>query len=172
MLETMLGKELPPPPPDAGELPVEGESAAGLSPRQTLEKHREEPRCAVCHDRIDPIGFGLENFDAIGRWRETDRGQPVDASGVLPSGERFDGPVELKDILLGRSDEFAKMVSAQMLKFALGRDLEYFDEPAVQRISDNLIDRSFSAHALVLGIVESYPFRYRRGAGEAPGEGE
>ena len=164
VLETMLGEELPPPPPDAGELPEPGESSQGMTLRQVFEMHRDEPRCASCHDRIDPIGFGLENFDAIGRWRAEDSGQPVDATGTLPSGERFDGPVELKDILLARRDAFARMVSAQMLKFALGRDLEYYDEPTVQDISVAVTQAGYSAHALVDGIVRSYPFRFRRAA--------
>ncbi len=114
VLETMLGEELPPPPPDAGELAEPGESSAGMTMRQMYEMHRDEPRCAVCHDEIDPIGFGLENFDAIGRWRDSDNGQPIDATGTLPRGESFAGPVELKQILLGRSEEFAEMISEQM----------------------------------------------------------
>ena len=108
VLETMLGEELPPPPPDAGELPEPGESTKGMSMRQMFEMHRSETRCAVCHDRIDPIGFGLENFDGIGRWRDTDNGQPVDATGTLPGGERFNGPGELKNILLARREDFSQ----------------------------------------------------------------
>ncbi len=164
VLETMLGEQLPPPPPDAGELPQSGESWEGMTLRQVFEMHRDEPRCAACHDRIDPIGFGLENFDAIGRWRDEDNGQPVDATGTLPSGTRFDGPVELKRILLARREDFARMVSGEMLKFALGRDLEYYDQPAVREISDSVIRSGYSASALIAGIVKSYPFRYRRSA--------
>ena len=170
VLETMLGEELPPPPPDVGELPVSGESSKDMTMRQMYEMHRNEPRCAVCHERIDPIGFGLENFDAIGRWRETENGQPVDATGVLPGGESFNGPGELKQILLGRSEEFARMICAQLLKFALGRDLEYYDEPEVQRISEAVIRSEFSALTMISEVVGSYPFRYRRGAQQA-GEG-
>ena len=170
VLETMLGEELPPPPPDAGELPVPGESSEGMTMRQMYEMHRNEPRCAVCHERIDPIGFGLENFDAIGRWRETENEQPVDATGILPGGESFNGPGELKQILLGRREEFARMISAQMLKFALGRDLEYYDEPAVQRISEAVMRSGYSASTMISEVVSSYPFRYRRGASEV-GEG-
>ena len=170
VLETMLGEELPPPPPDVGELPVSRESSKGMTMRQMYEMHRNEPRCAVCHERIDPIGFGLENFDAIGRWRETENEQPVDATGVLPGGESFNGPGELKQILIGRSEEFARMICAQMLKFALGRDLEYYDEPEVQRISEAVIRSEFSALTMISEVVSSYPFRYRRGAQQA-GEG-
>ncbi len=169
VLETMLGEEMPPPPPDAGDLPEPGESSKGMTLRQMFEMHRNEVRCAVCHDRIDPIGFGLENFDAIGRWRTTDNGLPVDATGTLPGGEQFEGPEELKRILLGRSEEFARMVTSEMLRFALGRDLEYFDEPTVQAISDTVIESGYSAATLVAEIVQSYPFRFRQadaGAGE------
>lgn len=166
VLETMFGEELPPPPPDAGELPEPSESEQDLTLRQTFERHRDEARCAVCHDRIDPIGFGLENFDAIGRWRDSDNGQPVDATGGLLSGETFEGPLELKRILLSRREEFARMISAQMLRFALGRELEYYDEPMVQTISAAVVQAGFSAQALIEGIVSSYPFRYRRDAAE------
>ena len=170
VLETMLGEELPPPPPDAGELPEAVETAVPMTVRQVFEMHRDETRCAVCHDRIDPIGFGLENFDAIGRWREADNGQPVDATGTLPSGETFEGPGELKQILLGRQAEFAQMVTEQMLKFALGRDLRYYDQPTVDQISRVVIENDYSVSALIAEIVESYPFRFRRGL-EAEDEG-
>ena len=172
VLETMLGEELPPPPPDAGELAVQGESSAGMTMRQMYEMHRNEQRCAVCHDEIDPIGFGLENFDAIGRWRDTDNDQPIDATGTLPSGESFSGPVELKQILLRRSEEFAKMISEQMLGFALGRNLEYYDQPTVDEISRAVIRSEYSAHALVNEIVASYPFRFRRGVADSLEESE
>lgn len=164
VLETMFGEELPPPPPDAGELPEPGESQQALTLRQTFERHRDEARCAICHNRIDPIGFGLENFDAIGRWRDTDNGQPVDATGRLLSGKTFEGPLELKRILLSRRKEFARMISAQMLRFALGRELEYYDEPTVQSIGEAVVQADFSARTLVEEIVSSYPFRYRRDA--------
>ena len=172
VLETMLGEELPPPPPDAGELAVQGESSAGMTMRQMYEMHRNEQRCAVCHDEIDPIGFGLENFDAIGRWRDTDNDQPIDATGTLPGDESFAGPVELKQILLRRSEEFAKMISGQMLGFALGRSLEYYDQPTVDEISRAVIRSEYSAHALVNEIVASYPFRFRRGVADSREESE
>ena len=171
VLETMLGEELPPPPPDAGELGEPGEDSKGMTLRHMFEVHRSEARCAVCHNRIDPIGFGLENFDGIGRWRETDNGQPIDATGTLPDGTTFKGPVELKRILLGRREEFARTVSEQMLKFALGRDLQYYDEPTVRRLSEDLMRTEFSALTLVSGIAESYPFRYRLGVVEEREEG-
>lgn len=166
VLETMLGRELPPPPPDAGELSEPGESSAGMTLRQMFEMHRDHARCATCHDRIDPIGFGLENFDAIGRWRDLDNDHPVDAKGVLPDGTTFDGPGELRRILLAREEQFARTVSAQMLKFSLGRDLAYYDEPTVAALSDRLLKNGFRAIELVAGIVTSYPFRFSRAADE------
>ncbi len=170
VLETMLGEELPPPPPDAGDLPEPSESTQGLTLRQMFELHRDEERCAVCHDRIDPIGFGLENFDAIGRWRATDNGQPIDATGTLPSGESFEGPVELKEILLARRKKFARMVSGQMLRFALGRNLEYYDEPAVAGISQAVVQSGYRAATLIQEIVSSYPFRFRQVGAEGDQE--
>ena len=172
VLETMLGEELPPPPPGVGELPEPGESSQGMTLRQIFEAHRDEARCAVCHDRIDPIGFGLENFDAIGRWRDTDNEHPVDATGILPGGESFNGPVELKGILLGRREEFARMICEQMLKFALGRDLEYYDELALKRITQAVIRDDYSALTMVKGIVSSYPFCFRSGVTKTSGESE
>ncbi len=166
VLETMLGEELPPPLPDAGDLPEPGESSKGMTMRQMFEMHRDEERCAVCHDRIDPIGFGLENFDAIGRWRDTENGQPVDATGTLPSGESFTGPADLKRILLGRREAFARMISEQMLGFALGRDMEYYDQPIIEEISRAVIRSDYSALSLVTQIVNSYPFRFRRSGAE------
>ena len=172
VLETMLGEELPPPPPDAGELGEPGEDSKGMTLRQMFEMHRNEARCAVCHDRIDPIGFGLENFDGIGRWRETDNGQPIDATGTLPDGTSFTGPVELKRILLGRREAFARTVTERMLRFALGRDLQYYDEPTVRQLSEDLVRDEFRALTLVSGIAESYPFRYRLGITKEPEEGQ
>ncbi len=171
VLETMLGQELPPPPPDAGELAETGDASKGKTLRQVFELHRDEARCAVCHDRIDPIGFGLEHFDGIGRWRETDNGQPVDAQGVLPDGTRFEGPAGLRRTLLSRREELARTVAGQMLKFALGRDLEYYDEPTVRDLSQDLARNDFGAQGLVAGIVASYPFRYRQGLQRESEEG-
>ena len=125
-------------------------------------------RCATTEST--PIGFGLENYDAIGRWRDTDNGQPVDAAGTLPGGESFSGPSGLKGILLDRSGEFARMISERMLGFALGRQLEYFDRPAVDGIAEAFIRGGHRPSALIGAIVESYPFRYRRTPGEDPTE--
>ncbi|MBI1353479.1 MAG: DUF1592 domain-containing protein [Acidobacteria bacterium] len=164
ILETLLGEELPPPPPNVGELPSDEESAKTLTVRQMYEQHRRAPQCASCHQRIDPLGFGLESFDGIGRWRETEKnGQPIDASGVLPDGEAFSGPRELKRILLRDRDRFVRTLAERMLAFALGRRLEYYDEPTLADLTQRIAAADYRAGELMAGVVESYPFRYQEG---------
>ena len=161
VLETLLGKELPPPPPDAGDLPEPTPATEGLTLRQRFEQHRESPQCAACHDRIDPIGYGLENYDAIGRWRLTDEnGRPLDTVGELPDGEHFNGPAELKDILLSRKETFARTVTERMLAFALGRPLAYYDEPVIREITQAVIESDYRPSVLIERIALSYPFQY------------
>ena len=163
VLDEILGSPPPPPPPDAGELPQDDAQTDGLSFRQRLEEHRKRPECASCHNRMDPIGFGLENFDPIGRWRTESAGKPVDAAGVLVSGERFSGPGELKKILLTtRKDAFTRNVTEKMLAYALGRGLEHYDEPTIAAICKALAEDEHKASRLVLEIVRSCPFQYRR----------
>jgi hypothetical protein len=145
-------------------LPPDDSPVDGLSLRQRLEKHREQPECAACHVRMDPLGFGLENFDPIGRWRTRIGDQPVDASGVLPGGEKFEGPSELKKILLGRKEEFVRNVTQKMLAYAIGRGLEYYDAPTVKSIGKTLAENDYRSSVLISEIVKSYPFRYRRNA--------
>ena len=164
VLETLLGLELPPPPPDAGDLPEPTGELKTLTMREMYELHRRGPQCASCHRRIDPIGFGLENFDATGRWRESENGQPIDTTGELPGGERFDGPNELKQILLRDRDKFARTVTEAMLRFALGRELEYYDQPTIGEITERVIADDYRAQTLIREIVSSYPFRYQAAA--------
>lgn len=161
VLETLLGKELPPPPPDAGDLPEPTPATEGLTLRQRFEQHRDSPQCAACHDRIDPIGYGLENYDAIGRWRLTDEnGRPLDTVGELPDGEHFNGPAELKDILLSRKETFARTVTERMLAFALGRPLAYYDEPVIREVAGAVIESDYRPSVLIERIALSYPFQY------------
>jgi mono/diheme cytochrome c family protein len=162
VLEEILGTPPPPPPPDAGGLPAEDAPKNGLTFRQRLEEHRKKPQCVGCHSRMDPLGFGLENFDAIGRWRTAIGAEPVDASGVMPTGEKFSGPSELKQVLLARKDEFARNVTERMLAYALGRGLEYYDMPTVQRITEKLRADGYRVSTLVMEVAKSYPFQYRR----------
>ncbi len=162
VLGEILGAPPPPPPPDAGGLPADDAPKEGLTFRQRLEKHREKPQCASCHSRMDPIGFGLENYDAIGRWRTEIGGQPVDASGVLADGQKFNGPVELKRLLLAQKSDFIRNLTEKMLAYALGRGLEPYDAPAVRKITQAVAQQDYRSSALILGIVQSYPFQYRK----------
>jgi hypothetical protein len=162
LLETMLGEDLPPPPANAGDLPEPKGELAKMTLRQRFELHRSAPQCASCHNRIDPLGYGLENFDGVGRWRENDNGHPVDSVGVLPSGEKFRGPAELRSVLLARRDAFVRSMAARMLAFALGRDLRYHDDPVVDRIAADVAAAGYRPSALLAGIANSHPFQYKR----------
>jgi hypothetical protein len=162
VLEELLGTPPPPPPPMVKSLPPDDRPRDGLTLRQRLEKHRENPDCAACHKRMDPLGFGLENFDAIGRWRTETAGTPVDASGVMTTGEKFTGPAELKKVLLSRKDDFVRNLSEKMLAYALGRGLEFTDTPAVRKIAKTLAAEGCRSSTLILEVVKSYPFQYRR----------
>lgn len=162
VLEELLGTPTPPPPPLVKSLPQDDAPVGGLSLRQQLEKHREQSECAACHQRMDPLGFGLENFDPIGRWRTKVGDQLVDASGVLPGGRTFSGPEQLRGVLLERKEEVIRNLSQKMLAYALGRGLEYYDAPAVDRIVKALTKAQFRSSVLLTEIVKSFPFEYRR----------
>ncbi len=162
VLEQILGAPTPPPPPNVGTLPADDAPQKGLSFRQRLEAHRKNPTCASCHNRMDPIGFGLENFDAIGRWRTEAAGSPVDASGILTTGEKFNGPAELKKLMLQRKDEFVRNLTEKMLAYALGRGLEPYDLPTVQHITQAVKKDNYRSSTLILEIAKSYPFQYRK----------
>lgn len=162
VLSELLGVPPPPPPPVVATLPPDDAPRDGLTFRQLLEKHRTKPECAGCHARMDPIGFGLENFDATGRYREQIGGKKIDASGVLVSGEKFDGPIELKKLVLAQKDDFVRNITEKMLAYALGRGLEPYDLPAVRKITTALAPNNYRSTLLVREIVKSYPFQYRR----------
>ena len=135
VLEVVFGTPPAPPPPDAGMINEEQEK--GKAPktfRELLAQHARQPSCAACHAKIDPLGFALENYDAVGRWRETADDRPLDATGELPTGEKFDGRPELKQIVLQRQDQFVRNLVEQMLVYALGRELEDYDDCAVTAI--------------------------------------
>ena len=163
ILDQLLGTPPPPPPPLIKSLPRDDAPKGGLTLRQQLEKHRTKAECAGCHKRMDPLGFGLENFDAIGRWRAEIAGQAVDASGEMVSGEKFSGPAELKALLLKRKDVFARNVTEKMYAYALNRGLEFYDVPTVRRTATLLASADYRVDTLVLEIVKSYPFQNRRG---------
>jgi hypothetical protein len=159
----ILGMAPPPPPPDVPSL-EEAKTADGKPKtlRQRLELHRQKPECMGCHSKIDPLGFSLENFDAVGRWRDEEEGAPVDASGVLPNGQTFSGPVELKKILLGRRDDFVRTMTENLLIYSLGRGLQLEDECVVRDVLKAASAGEYRFSTLVLTIVKSHPFRHRK----------
>ena len=163
ILDNILGTPPPPPPPNVPGLPERAADGNMLSVRQQMEKHRANPVCATCHSRMDPLGFGLENFDAVGEWRTTEGrdNTPIDSSGALPDGTKFQGPAELRRILVARKDQFTAAFVEKMLTYALGRGVQYYDEPVVRKIMrDSAPDYRWSA--LVSEIVKSEPFQMRR----------
>lgn len=163
VLENLLGAPPPEPPPDVPTLEEEDEDGAKLSMREAMVMHRENPACAVCHSAMDPIGFSLENFDAVGTWRDlSEAGTPIDSSGTLPDGAAFDGPTGLRDLLLDRPDDFVGTVTEKLMGYALGRALEYYDAPAVRRIVRDATSDDYRWSSIVLGIVNSDAFRMRR----------
>ncbi len=162
VLDELLGTPPPPPPPDAGQLPADDRQPDGMSFRQRLELHRQRAECSGCHSRMDPIGFGLEQFDPIGRFRTTNLGKPIDASGELPGGEKFTGAGELREILLDEREQFAYNVTERMLGYALGRGVEYYDLPTVYSLRDKLVEGGYLTRTLIHGITESFPFQFRR----------
>jgi hypothetical protein len=163
ILENILNAPPPPPPPDVPELAEEKGVELKGSLRQRMELHRTKPDCAVCHQRMDPLGFGFENFDGVGGWRTHDGKFKIDASGELPNGQKFQGPKELVKILKGREAEFRRCLAEKLLTYALGRGLEYYDKCAVDDICAAVVRNDNRFSSLVLAIVQSEPFQYRRG---------
>jgi cytochrome c553 len=163
VLENLLGVKVPSPPPDIPPLETEANRKSNLTTRQKLEQHRASPACAACHNLMDPIGFGLENFDGYGRWRDTENGKPIDASGTMPSGEKFNGPVELRQILLTRKEEFIRTLTGKMLGYALGRGLHDGDHCTVQRIAAALEKDGYRARTLIREVALSIPFGNSQG---------
>ena len=164
LLENILGAPPQPPPADVPALEENDDSVHARSVRERLEQHRRSPVCASCHARMDPLGFALENFDAIGRWRETgDAATAIDASGTLPDGTAFSGPVELRAALLNETyrGQFATTVTRKLLTYALGRGLEHSDAPAVRAITREAAPGDYRWSSLILGIVKSVPFQMR-----------
>ena len=199
ILETLLGTPPPPPPPNAGVLDEDVQKLKEMSFREKLERHSRDETCRVCHSRIDPLGFSLENFDFFGRWRDSyhfrsrvedpaeadevavvedvdafaetryykNVYKPIDAAGSLPDGTRFTGPAGLKGALLDRRhDDLVRQVVSKMLSYALGRQLEYYDEPAVRKIIAALEDDDYRFQTLLRTVVASYPFQYKKNPSE------
>jgi cytochrome c553 len=164
VLEQVLGEEVPPPPPDVPPLDQQNRATvANLTLRQRTELHRTEAVCANCHRILDPIGFGLENFDAIGRWRERDdSGGPIDAAGELPGGKRFSSPRELKAIIAAKEAQLSRNLTEKLLAYALCRQLEGYDEIVVDRLMETIARDGYRMQTLITEIVTSYPFTQRR----------
>jgi hypothetical protein len=163
LLENVLGAPPPAPPPNVPALP---DNAAGGSPksvRERMEQHRQNPACASCQAQMDPLGFALEHFDAIGQWRSiSEAGTAIDASGTLPNGQKFDGSTELRALLLERESGFAATIVEKLLTYALGRGLDAADQPSVRRIVRDAAPGGYRWSALITGVVKSTPFRMRR----------
>jgi hypothetical protein len=168
MLENILGSPPPDPPPDAPDLDAVQKAKPNATLRQQLEIHRENPVCASCHRTMDQLGFGLENFDAIGRWRDKDGTFAIDASGELPGGAKFNGPLAMAKVLDKRRSEFVRCLTEKMLTFGLGRELAVQDRCAVDKIVEQVESGDFRFSALITAIVKSEPFRLTKGDGDKP----
>jgi hypothetical protein len=165
ILEVVFGTPPPPPPPGAAKLPEEQKKGeAPKTFREQMARHSRQAECAACHARIDPLGYGLENFDAVGRWRTSDGDRPLDSAGKLPGGESFQGPDELKRIILGRKSDFERNLIERLLSYALGREVQGDDECAVREIQEGLQSSGHRFSSLMVGIARSVPFQYRRNA--------
>ena len=159
ILENLLGAPPPPPPATVPELKPHGTDGRALTMREQMVEHRANPICSGCHARMDPIGFALENYDAIGRWRVKDANSPIDASGKLPDGAAFEGPAGLNKLLVSSyRDDFVNVVTQKLLTYSLGRGLEYYDQPAVRLIVKQAAAENYTISSLIGAIVESTPF--------------
>ncbi len=162
VLDNLLGTPPPPPPPDVPSLESAKELTGTL--RQRLEQHRSNASCANCHAMLDPLGFGLENFDAIGAWRDRDGDAPIDSTGRLSSGQEFQNAAELANVLLrDKADQFTRTLASKLLTFALGRGVEYYDKTALNEIVAKTKDGDYAFHTLIQAVCESVPFQKRRG---------
>lgn len=162
ILENLLGTPPPAPPPGVPPFKENGDTGKQLSVRQIMEEHRANPTCATCHKVMDPLGFSLENFDAIGAWRTKEPAGPIDASGELIDGTKVNGPAELRKALLKRPEQFVGTFTEKLLTYALGRGLEYYDMPAVRAIEHEAAKSNYRFSSIVMGIVTSTPFQMKQ----------
>jgi hypothetical protein len=162
LLENILAAPMPAPPPNIPALEASNKAGKPLSVREMLEMHRANPACASCHARMDPLGFSLENFDAIGQWRSTDAGKAINASGVLLDGTQVTGPAALQHALVAQKQQFVRAVTEKLLTYSLGRGLEYYDAPAIREVVRGAAADDYRWSSVVLGIVKSAPFQMRR----------
>jgi hypothetical protein len=171
LLDNILAAPMPDPPPDIPNLDEKGVGTA-TSVRQQLERHRSDAICASCHKRMDPLGFGLENFDAVGAWRTADGTVPIDASGTLPDGKTFNGPIELRAVLLSQKDAFARAITGKLMTYALGRGLERGDKRDIKQMAAHIAAKGYRFSSVVMEIVNSPAFQLRRADTPAPDPGE
>ena len=161
VMEQLMGISPPPPPPVVAELTEDEAIHNDLGLRKILELHRSKPDCQSCHEKMDPLGLGLENFDPTGRWRTSYGKVPIDASGVMADGRAFEGPAELKKLLMTEKAKIARNLSSRMLSYALGRSILFTDEPALQRLDTCLLENNFNPEPFIIELVKSYPFRMK-----------
>jgi hypothetical protein len=161
VMEQLMGISPPPPPPVVAELTEDENIHNELGLRKILELHRSKPDCQSCHEKMDPLGLGLENFDPGGRWRKTYGKVDIDASGVMADGRPFEGPAELKQILMSEKEKIARNLSSKMLSYALGRSLLFTDEPALRMLDSCLLQNDFNPELFIIQLVKSYPFRMK-----------
>jgi hypothetical protein len=162
LLENILAAPMPPPPPNVPPLEASNKGGKPLSVREMLEEHRKNVVCAGCHARMDPLGFSLENFDAVGQWRTTDAGTAINPSGVLLDGTKVEGPAALQHAFVAQKQQFVTAVTQKLLTYALGRGLEYYDAPGVRGVVRSAAADDYRWSALILNIVKSAPFQMRR----------
>ena len=160
VLENLLSSAPPPPPPNIPSLKTEG-AGKPLTLRDAMTAHRANPSCATCHARMDPIGFAMENFDAVGKWREVDAGRAIDTSGAFPDGTAFNGVGGLRQVLLKQSDQFVDTVAERLLMYAIGRNLQYYDQPSVRAIVREAAASHYTMPSLVMAVAKSKPFQMR-----------
>ena len=168
ILDNLLGTPPPPPPPDVPTLKENSERDRPLTMREQMEEHRASPACASCHKLMDPFGFALENFDAVGAWRTSDARSPIDPAAQLADGTKVDGPVALRQALLRQPDAFVGTMAAKLLTYALGRGLEYYDMPSVRAIVKSASRQNDRFSSVVLGVVNSVPFQMRMKSSPEP----
>jgi hypothetical protein len=158
ILTNLIGMPPDPPPPGVPELKAHADAGKVTSLRERMEEHRKNPACAGCHKVMDPIGFSLENFDAVGQWRTADEGAKIDPAGVMFNGAKIDGPVALREILMAKPEIFTGVLTEKLMIYALGRGLQYYDMPGVRAIVRDAARNDYRFSSIVLGIVKSAPF--------------
>jgi hypothetical protein len=161
ILDNLLAAPPPPPPPNVPPLDdVKG--AKNMTVREQMEMHRANPVCASCHSKMDPLGFALENFDAVGGWRKNQAGKLIDASATMPDGTKFDGPRGLEGVLMNHKDEFVEAFTERLMIYALGRGTESYDMAAIRAVREKAASDNYRLHSIIMGIVQSVPFTMRR----------